>query len=98
MSFSLPGLAGQKDGVEQKLLGFLSFFLTKLQQKYTFNNTYPSHPYPMLLGTSRVFRGGGGGGEREGWLQRSLAGDLLSAPAGQARLDKSSPEAGWEGR
>lgn len=73
MSFSLPGLAVQKDKVEQKLLNFFFFFLTNLQQKYTFNNTCPSYvecTWNFILSYSGVFHGRVGGG---GKWKRTLA-------------------------
>lgn len=102
MSFSLPGLAVQKDKVEQKLLNFFFFFLTNLQQKYTFNNTYPSYvecTRNFILSYSGVFLRRAGEGGRERWLQCSHAVDFMTHTCQWMvrSLDKSSPEAEWVG-
>lgn len=78
------------------------FFLTNLQQKYTFNNTYPSYvecTRNFILSYSGVFLRRAGEGGRERWLQCSHAVDFMTHTCQRMvrSLDKSSPEAEWVG-
>lgn len=83
MSFSLPGLAVQKDKVEQKLLNFFFFF--KLICSKNIHLTILALPTWNVLGISSYpipvyFMGGwgAGGSGRELWLQCLHAVDFMT--------------------